>query len=96
MKLHESEQIRNILRRQFRADRRKQIWVSDVARFKAGGTLSLYLRDFRSVFGHGRKFSVSEIRQTQEYRIYNVHDRAYFPSSLVSLGGGTVCAPLAA
>ena len=49
-----------------------------------------------SLSGHGRKFCVSGFRQTQEYRICNVHDRGVFPFLTGFPGGWAVCAPLAA
>ena len=37
--------------------------------------------------GHGRKFCVSDFRQTQEYHSYNVHNRANTPCPPLSPSG---------
>ena len=39
------------------------------------------------LFGHGRKFCVSDFRQTQEYHSYNVHNRANTPCPPLSPSG---------
>ena len=39
------------------------------------------------IMGHGRKFCVSDFRQTQEYHSYNVHNRANTPCPPLSPSG---------
>ena len=43
-------------------------------------------RNYR-LSGHGRKFCVSDFRQTQEYHSYNVHNRANTPCPPLSPSG---------
>ena len=53
------------------------------------GARSIYMRLLHlDPPGHGRKFCVSDFRQTQEYHSYDVHNRAYIPCPLSSPGGG--------
>ena len=57
--------------------------------------LNYYIGDLGRTRG-GRKFCVSDFRQSQEFLVENTHYLAYFPCPPCSpAGGAAVCAPRA-